>query len=239
MTDGTRTAPIALALDAPDLDTALDFARLVDGVFSHVKIGLETYLRDGSAGVAAIRRAAPSCGLFLDLKLHDIPNTMAGAARSIAGLAPDILTVHAAAGPAGIAAAAQALPETRIAAVTVLTSLDASDLEALGVTGDPRDVVLRWARLAVDAGARALVCSAAEVASVRADVGPDVLLITPGIRPAGASVDDQRRVVTPADAIAAGADLLVVGRPVTASPDPRAAAVAIAGQARSAVGGVR
>ena len=232
-------APIALALDAPDLATACRWANAVNGVFSHVKVGLETYLRDGAPGVAEIRAAAPECSLFLDLKIHDIPNTMAGAARSVAGLEPDILTVHAAAGAAGIGAVAEALPQTSVAAVTVLTSLGTLDLTELGVSGTPEQVVMRWARLAVDAGARAVVSSAQEVSALRALLGPGPLLITPGIRPAGAQRADQQRVVTPADAIAAGAGLLVVGRPVTAAEDPRTAARAIAGEAVEALAGVR
>lgn len=224
-------APIALALDAPDLETACTWANAVDGVFSHVKVGLQTYLRDGALGVAEIRAAAPHCALFLDLKLHDIPNTMAGAARSVAALEPDLLTVHAAAGSAGIEAVAQALPETKVAAVTVLTSLSALDLTELGIIGSPEQAVMRWARLAVDAGARALVSSAQEVTTLRALLGPDPVLVTPGIRPAGADVGDQSRVVTPADAIGAGASLLVVGRPVTAAEHPRAAALGIAEEA--------
>ncbi len=228
------TAPIALALDAPDLATACQWANAVDGVFSHVKVGLETYLRDGGLGVAEIRAAAPHCALFLDLKIHDIPNTMAGAARSVAALEPDILTVHAAAGTAGIEAVALALPGTHVAAVTVLTSLGGLDLTELGISGTPEQVVMRWARLAVSAGARAIVSSAHEVATLRALLGPDPLLITPGIRPAGADVADQRRVVTPADAIGAGAGLLVVGRPVTAAESPRDAAQIIAAQALAA-----
>lgn len=233
------TAPIALALDAPDLSTACNWANAVDGVFSHIKVGLETYLRDGGLGVAEIRAAAPHCDLFLDLKLHDIPNTMAGAARSVAQLRPDILTVHAAAGHAGINAVAEALPETKVAAVTVLTSLSEADLIDLGVTGTPEQAVMRWARLAVDAGARAVVSSAQEVSTLRALLGPDPVLITPGIRPAGADHGDQARVVTPSDAIGAGASLLVVGRPVTRSADPRAAAAAIAAEAVDALDGVR
>lgn len=229
------TAPIALALDAPDLDTACRWANAVDGVFSHVKVGLETYLRDGALGVAEIRAAAPHCELFLDLKLHDIPNTMAGAARSVAALRPDILTVHAAAGSKGIAAVAEALPDTKVAAVTVLTSLSGLDLAELGVTGTPEQAVMRWARLAVDAGARAVVSSAQEVATLRALLGPGPVLITPGIRPAGADHGDQARVVTPADAIGSGASLLVVGRPVTAAPDAHAAAAAIAAEAVAAL----
>jgi len=235
----TDTAPVALALDAPDLDTACAWANAVNGVFSHVKVGLETYLRDGAVGLAEIRAAAPDCALFLDLKIHDIPNTMAGAARSVAALAPDILTVHAAAGPAGIEAVATALPDTRVAAVTVLTSLSGLDLTSLGVSGTPEQVVMRWARLAVAAGARAVVSSAQEVATLHALLGPGPLLITPGIRPAGAERADQQRVVTPADAITAGAGLLVVGRPVTHAGDPRAAARAIAGEAVEARDRVR
>ncbi|MEI2786359.1 MAG: orotidine-5'-phosphate decarboxylase [Candidatus Nanopelagicales bacterium] len=231
-------APIALALDAPDLETACTWANAVDGVFSHVKVGLQTYLRDGALGVAEIRAAAPHCALFLDLKIHDIPNTMAGAARSVAALQPDLLTVHAAAGTAGIAAVAQALPETKVAAVTVLTSLSALDLSELGIIGSPEQAVMRWARLAVDAGARAIVSSAQEVTTLRALLGPDPVLITPGIRPAGADVGDQSRVVTPADAIGAGASLLVVGRPVTAAEHPRAAAQAIAEEAVRALASV-
>lgn len=233
------TAPIALALDAPDLGTACRWANAVNGVFSHVKVGLETYLRDGALGVDEIRAAAPACALFLDLKLHDIPNTMAGAARSVAALEPDILTVHAAAGRAGIAAAADALPDTRIAAVTVLTSLSGTDLVELGVSGTPEQAVMRWARVAVAAGARAIVSSAQEVSTLRALLGPEPLLITPGIRPAGVSHADQQRVVTPADAITAGASLLVVGRPVTEAEDPHAAAAMIAGEAVRALSRVR
>lgn len=230
-------APIALALDAPDLATACAWANAVDGVFSHVKVGLETYLRDGALGVAEIRAAAPHCELFLDLKIHDIPNTMAGAARSVAELRPDLLTVHAAAGTAGIAAVAQALPDTKVAAVTVLTSLSELDLTELGISGTAEQAVMRWARLAVDAGALAVVSSAREVATLRALLGPEPVLITPGIRPAGAAHGDQARVVTPADAIAAGASLLVVGRPVTGADNPRDAARAIAGETVAAVAG--
>jgi orotidine-5'-phosphate decarboxylase len=232
-------APIALALDAPDLDTACRWANAVNGVFSHVKVGLETYLRDGALGVAEIRAAAPACELFLDLKLHDIPNTMAGAARSVSELRPDILTVHAAAGRQGIAAVADALPGTRVAAVTVLTSLGALDLTELGVSGTPEQAVMRWARLAVDAGAQAIVSSAQEVATLSALLGPQPLLITPGIRPTSAERGDQQRVVTPADAITAGSGLLVVGRPVTGAEDPRAAARQIAGETLQAVEAIR
>ncbi|HQR79181.1 MAG TPA: orotidine-5'-phosphate decarboxylase [Actinomycetota bacterium] len=234
-----QPAPIALALDTTDLATACAWAGAVDGVFSHIKVGLETYLRDGAPGVALIREAAPRCALFLDLKIHDIPNTMAGAARSVAALEPDVLTVHAAAGSAGIHAVAEALPDTRVAAVTVLTSLAAADLAQLGISGTPGEVVERWAGLAVAAGARAIVSSAQEVRGLRTLLGEQPLLITPGIRPAGAERGDQQRVVTPADAITDGAGLLVVGRPVTGADDPGEAALAIAGETRAALSRLR
>lgn len=217
-------APVALALDAPDLATATAWAGAAAPFLAAVKVGLETYLRDGAHGVRQILAAArPKPDLFLDLKLHDIPNTVAGAARSVAPLEPAILTVHALGGQAMIAAAAEALPDTRIAAVTVLTSMDADALAAVGIPSDPRDEVLTLARMAVAAGARALVCSPQEVSAVRAVVDDDVLLITPGVRPAGGEVGDQRRVATPEAALAAGSDLLVVGRPITAEADVAAA----------------
>ena len=162
---------------------------------STLKVGLELYLRDGAEAVRQVRAAAPGCALFLDLKLHDIPNTVAGAARSVADLAPDLLTVHAAGGAAMVRAAADALPGTAVAAVTVLTSLSTDDLDAVGLRGPSLDAVRRLAALAVGAGARALVCSPQwRSAAVRAEVGPDVLLLTPGVRPAGAAVGDQARV---------------------------------------------
>ncbi|MGA9146053.1 MAG: orotidine-5'-phosphate decarboxylase [Candidatus Nanopelagicales bacterium] len=221
---GTR-APIAVALDLPNLDRATTVAAQVADSVAFLKVGLETYLRDGAAGVAAIRAAAgEEVGLFLDLKLHDIPNTVAGAARSIAPLSPTLLTVHASGGPAMIAAAVDALPGTAITAVTILTSLTAADLGAIGIEGEPLDAVVRLARLAVDAGATALVCSPLEVAAVRETVGPDIRLVIPGIRPAGGDLGDQQRVATPEQALADGADLLVIGRPITAAQDPGLAA---------------
>jgi orotidine-5'-phosphate decarboxylase len=219
-----RRAPIAVALDAPDLATAVAWAAAVGPSVSTVKVGLEAYLRDGADAVRAVRAAAPGCALFLDLKLHDIPNTVAGAAHAVAALEPDFLTVHASGGSAMIRAAADALPGARITGVTVLTSLTGPDLEAIGLRGPAPDAVRRLAVLAVEAGARALVCSPLEVAAVRAEVGDTVVLITPGVRPAGSAVGDQARVATPEQALADGADLLVVGRPITAAPDPAAAA---------------
>jgi orotidine-5'-phosphate decarboxylase len=219
--------PIAVALDAPDAATAAQWAGEVEAHVSTVKLGLELYLSAGAAAVHGVRAAAPSCGLFLDLKLHDIPNTVSGACRAVAELSPDYLTVHALGGPDMVRAAADALPDTAVTAVTVLTSMSPGALAAVGVAGSPQEAVLRLAELAVGAGARALVCSPQELAAVRATVGPDIFLITPGVRPAGADVGDQQRVATPAQALAAGADLLVVGRPITGARDRAAAAAAL------------
>lgn len=230
MTAGSR-APIAVALDGPDRATVLGWAAATAPHVKVMKVGLETYLRDGETIVEQVRRAAPGCGLFLDLKLHDIPNTVAGAARSIAHLAPEYLTVHASGGAAMIAAAAAQLPGTRITAVTVLTSLSDADLAAIGLQGPALEAAVRLARVAVSAGARAIVCSPNEVAAVRAAVPDDITLITPGVRPAsgaGSAIGDQARVATPEAALAAGADLLVIGRPITAATDPGAAARALA-----------
>ena len=224
-------APIALALDGPDRATVLAWAAAAAPHVSVMKVGLESYLRDGAPVVADVRAAAPGCALFLDLKLHDIPNTVAGAAHSIAHLAPDYLTVHASGGPAMVAAAAEALPGTRITAVTVLTSLSEADLEAVGLRGPALDAAVRLAVMAVAAGARAIVCSPREVAAIRAAVPAGTTLITPGVRPAtgeGSAVGDQSRVATPEQALADGADILVIGRPITAAVDPAEAASRLA-----------
>jgi orotidine-5'-phosphate decarboxylase len=230
----SRPAPVAVALDAPDLETAARWAALITPHVSTVKIGLELYLRYGPDVVATVRGAS-GVEVFLDLKLHDIPATVAGAARAVSRLRPEILTVHAAGGADVIKAAVDAAPGTIVAAVTLLTSLRAADLAQLGVEGTVGDAVRRLAVLAVSAGARGLVCSPQEVAAVRAEVGSGVVLITPGIRPAGADSDDQARVATPVEAIRAGADLLVIGRPITRASDPGAAAAAIAASLRRAV----
>ncbi|MBU6244456.1 MAG: orotidine-5'-phosphate decarboxylase [Actinomycetales bacterium] len=226
-------APIAVAMDAPDLDALRSWTSAVAPVVSTIKVGLEVYCRDGAAAVLAARQAAeqaghPGIGVFVDLKLHDIPATVAGAARAIAPLAPDFLTVHAAGGPAMVQAAAQALPGTRITAVTVLTSLDDHALDVIGIRGPVGQAAVRLARMSVQAGARAIVCSPLEVAEVRAAVPDDVVLITPGVRPAGAEQQDQRRVATAQQALADGADLLVIGRPITGAADVGQAARRIA-----------
>jgi orotidine-5'-phosphate decarboxylase len=227
----SQPAPIAVALDAPDLETAARWAGLVTEHVSTVKIGLELYLKYGPGVVASIRGAS-GVQVFLDLKLHDIPVTVAGAARAVAKLRPDLVTVHASGGPDVVRAAVEAAPDTTIAAVTLLTSLGADDLERIGIRGPLPDAVRRLAVLAVGAGAGALVCSPREVAAVRSEVGPGILLITPGVRPAGADRHDQARVATPEEALRAGADLLVIGRPITGAPDPGAAASAIAAPLR-------
>jgi len=232
---GGSAAPIAVAMDAPDLATLAAWTSAVAGTVSTVKVGLEVFCRDGAAAVTTARAAAreagnPGIDVFLDLKLHDIPATVRGAALAVAHLDPAYLTVHASGGTEMVAAAVEALPGTRITAVTVLTSLDADALTAIGLGGPPEAAAVRLARLAVDAGARAIVCSPQEVAAIRAAVPSDITLITPGVRPAGATLDDQRRVATPARAIADGADLLVIGRPITGAADVAAAAAAIAAE---------
>ena len=220
-------APIAVALDAPDAETAARWAQAVTPHVAVVKVGLELFCRTGPSIVQSVRGASGT-GLFLDLKLHDIPNTVAGAARSVARLKPTYLTVHAVGGAAMVRAAVEAAPDVAIAAVTVLTSTDDATLADVGLAGPSLDAVRRLSVLSVGAGARALVCSPQEVAAVRAEVGPDITLITPGVRPAGASADDQARVATPEQALADGADLLVIGRPITGAADPGAAAARIA-----------
>ncbi|MDT7544427.1 MAG: orotidine-5-phosphate decarboxylase [Actinomycetota bacterium] len=220
-------APIAVALDAPDVETAARWAQAVTPYVSVVKVGLELFCRTGPSVVETVR-GGTGVGLFLDLKLHDIPNTVAGAAKSVARLKPMYLTVHASGGADMVRAAVESAPDVTIAAVTVLTSLGDVALSEIGLAGPSSDAVRRLAALAVGAGAGALVCSPQEVALVRAEVGPDVVLITPGVRPAGSDAQDQARIATPQEALRNGADLLVIGRPITGATDPGAAAATIA-----------
>lgn len=218
---------ICAALDFPTFAAAEGFARAVAPEVGLLKVGLELFAAEGPAAV----RAAAALGrpVFLDLKLHDIPNTVEGAARSAAASGAALLTVHAAGGAEMVRAAVRgAGPGVRVLAVTVLTSLDAAALDAVGLAGPPEGAVVRLARLAVGAGAGGIVCSPHEVAAVRAAVGPGPLLVVPGVRPAGAARGDQARVATPAEAVRAGADVIVVGRPLRDAPDPAAAARAIA-----------
>jgi len=219
---------LIVALDGDDLVAAEGLARCLTGAVDAFKVGLTLFAAHGPEALFEIGQHGR---VFCDLKLHDIPTQVRGAARSLASKGVWLTTVHASGGRAMVAAAVEgagaAGSGTLVAAVTVLTSLDAAELGSLGVVADPAGQVLRLAALAVGAGAQALVCSPQEVAAVRAEVGPVVLLVTPGIRPAGGDLGDQSRVATPGAAVAAGADYLVVGRPITAAADPRAAAEAI------------
>jgi len=218
---------ICAALDFPSWRSAEPFARAIAPAVGMLKVGLELFTAEGPPAV----RAAAALGrpVFLDLKLHDIPATVEGAARSAAATGASLLTVHACGGAEMIRAAVRgAGGRTKVVAVTVLTSLDAAALEAIGLDGPPEAAVVRLARLAVGAGAAGLVCSPQEVARVRAAVGPATLLVVPGVRPAGAARGDQARVATPEEAVRAGADVIVVGRPLRDAPDPVAAAGAIA-----------
>lgn len=224
--------PVFVAVDQADLAAAKALASAAAPYVGGLKLGLEFFNANGARGVDAL--AALGVPIFLDLKLHDIPNTVGKAIASLAALAhpPAFLTLHAQGGPAMVRAAAQArdeaLPGTKLLAVTVLTSLDAADLQAMGVSASPLDHVIRLAALSSGAGADGCVCSPLEVAALRQALGPDAALMVPGIRPAGSAKGDQKRVMTPADALAAGASHLVIGRPITGADDPAAAAQVIA-----------
>lgn len=227
-----RTSHVIVALDTNDVATAQAWARAVAPHCGMFKLGLEFFLAGGAAGF----RAVTGRPVFLDLKLHDIPATVAGAVRAVLPLGPRMLTVHASGGAAMIRAARDAAGNTSdrplILGVTVLTSMDAAGLATIGVTDPPPAEVLRLARLALANGADGVVCSPLETAMLRQALGAGPLLVVPGIRPAGAARDDQARVTTPAQAIAAGADWIVVGRPITGMSDPAAAAAAIDAEAR-------
>ncbi len=220
-------APIAVALDAPDLATAREWATAVAPHVQVVKVGLEVFLRDGHDAVHVAREAS-GCDIFLDVKLHDIPATVAGAAHAVAKLRPKYLTVHASGGQDMVKAAVEALPDTFVTAVTILTSLSHDQLAAMGWNGTAQDIVKRLASQSVAAGARSIVCSPQEVSAVRAEVGPEIVLITPGVRPAGSDAGDQKRIATPEQALADGANLLVIGRPITAAGNIAEAAASIA-----------
>lgn len=219
---------LIVALDFPDSAAALKCVEQLAGSVSWFKIGLELFLASGDSIVRELKQSGHS--IFLDLKLHDIPNTVSSAIRSLARLEPDLLTVHAAGGRAMLTSAAEAarsLPRPpRLLAVTVLTSVDAAALAETGVPAAPVEQVLRLARLAADCGIEGMVCSPAEAAAVHSAL-PQALLVTPGIRPAGSDAGDQKRIATPQFALAAGAGMLVIGRPITAAPDPKVAAQAI------------
>ena len=229
--NGTCPNPICCALDTVDEAHAAALARGLNGSVGAVKIGMEFFYARGPQGYRAV--AAAGLPIFLDLKLHDIPNTVAGGIRAVLPLKPAIVNVHAAGGLAMMRAAAGAAKEAGdhrplVVAVTMLTSLDETDLAATGVRGTPADHVLRLAHLAAEAGLDGVVCSAHEIARLRAELGGDFKLIVPSIRPAGGDLGDQKRVMTPPQALAEGADMLVIGRPITGAASPRDAAEAIA-----------
>jgi orotidine-5'-phosphate decarboxylase len=219
---------IVFPLDVPSLDEARAWIELLSGDVGVMKVGLELFTAEGPAAVRAVSDAGSAC--FLDLKLHDIPATMAGAAAAAARLGARYLTVHASAGPKALEAAREAVKgtSTRLLAVTALTSLGSDELAAIGLGADPAAVVRRLATLALSAGIDGFVCSPRECADVRSVAGPSAILVVPGVRPAGSALGDQARVATPKEAIARGADLLVIGRPIRDASDPVSAARAIA-----------
>ena len=236
--------PVYCAVDTIDLPEAARLIRSVAGgarpAVGGIKLGLEYFLAHGSPGVryafpAPVR--ATGVGFFLDLKLHDIPNTVAGGIRAVVELEPTFITIHTAGGPAMMRRAAETAAEEakrrgvarpRLLGVTVLTSLDRDDLEATGVKADPSDQVLRLAALARESGLDGVICSPLEIAALRKACGRGFVLMVPGIRPAGTASGDQKRVMTPGEAVRLGADHLVIGRPITEATDPASAAEAIA-----------
>ena len=224
-----KSNPIFCALDTTDVDRAALLGSALKGAVGGLKVGKEFFTAHGPLGVRkVIPKGTP---LFLDLKFHDIPNTVAGAVRAASALTPAMLNVHAAGGRAMMEAAREAAAESTVRpwvlAVTVLTSLDAGDLADIGGNGAPGEQVLRLATLAQTAGLDGVVCSAQEISTLRAECGPDFKLVVPGIRPQGSAPGDQKRTMTPVEAVQLGADVLVIGRPITAAPDPTAAAQAI------------
>ncbi len=217
---------IALALDVSDLDAA---RRLIEQTREHIsvfKIGLELFTAIGPPAVEVVLNAGAKC--FLDLKIHDIPATTGRSVSRAAEMGVDYLTVHTAAGSEALEAANQSAGSMQLLAVTILTSLDETSLRGIGFVDGPKPSATRLARLGWDAGLRGFVTSAHECAALRASLGDDAFLVTPGIRPAGATAGDQKRVMTPELAIAAGSNMLVVGRPIRDASDPTAAASALA-----------
>jgi len=240
MLEGKRR--IAVALDFDQRDDLLAAARLLQGEVGTFKLGLEAFTSHGPGLVRdLVGMGAP---VFLDLKLHDIPNTVGGAAAAAARTGASIVNVHASGGPemmrvagerARAAAAAEGLPVPRVIAVTVLTSLDGATVDAIGLRGTPREAVLRLAVLAREAGLDGVVCSPEEIEAIRGACGLDFFLVVPGVRPAGTDPGDQKRIATPGAAARSGADLLVIGRPILKAPDPVAAARAIAAEIDAAL----
>lgn len=210
-------APIILAVDTSDFDTALAWIDNTKESVSVYKLGLEFYLNFGNSGISRIVNET-GVEIFLDLKLHDIPHTVAGAASAIAHLKPKFLTVHASGGRAMIKAASDAVPNVSVTAVTILTSLSEEDLFEIGYANPALESAVALAKMAVTAGAKALVCSPLETAAIRSAVGGDPIIITPGVRPLSeVGSDDQKRTMTPKDAISQGANYVVIGRPITSA----------------------
>jgi orotidine-5'-phosphate decarboxylase len=232
------TAPedrLAVALDFPTGAEALAMVDRLDGACRWYKVGMELYYRAGNQLLEILQKRGFK--VFLDLKLHDIPNTVAGAVRTVAQTGVSLLTVHAGGGGAMLQAAAEATRTPgapRLLAVTVLTSMDDGQLASVGVSGGSAEQVLRLARLAQASGITGMVCSAEEVATLRVDLGTEVFLVTPGIRAAGEDEGDQKRIATAGRAIALGSSMLVVGRPITRAADPEAAARRILDEIRKA-----
>ena len=219
------TSPIFVAIDTPDFELAKALAAKVHRHVGGIKLGLEFFSANGRAGVREM--AQIGLPIFLDLKLHDIPNTVGKAIQALRPLNPAILTVHAAGGRAMMEDAKAAAPAgTKVVAVTVLTSLDQDDLAAAGITGSPHDQVERLTRSAMEAGLDGVVCSGEEVAAAKV-IWPKGFFVVPGVRPADGLAGDQKRVVTPRTALDRGASVLVIGRPITQADDPDAAARAI------------
>lgn len=218
-------APIVLAVDTPDLETAVQWVRATQDHIAVFKLGLEFFLTFGADGVKAIQNETDS-NIFLDLKLHDIPHTVSGAAKAISHLAPKFLTVHASGGHDMVKAAAQAVPGTFVTGVTILTSMSEEDVTEVGYKHSALESAVSLAKVAVAGGARAIVCSPLEIAAVRAAVGSETLIITPGVRPIDmVGGDDQKRTMTPEAAIGSGANFVVIGRPITQSWSQGAAAL--------------
>jgi orotidine-5'-phosphate decarboxylase len=224
---------VIVALDVPDMAGLTAFLDRLQGAPRFYKVGLELFVAEGAAAVKAVQKRGGK--VFLDLKLHDIPETVARAVASSKSLGAELLTVHTAGGFEMMRRAAEvSAGKPGILGVTVLTSLSEEDLRADGISGTMREAVVRRAKLAEKAGARGIVCSPQEVADVRA-ASDALALVVPGVRPAGAALGDQKRVATPASAIAAGADYLVVGRPIRDAPDPAAAFSAVVGEVAAAL----
>jgi orotidine-5'-phosphate decarboxylase len=233
----TARQRLIVALDVPDAASAARLVDRLEDTCTWFKVGLELFVAAGPAVLEPLLRMGHS--IFLDLKFHDIPNTVAGAVRSAAGLGAKMMTVHAAGGPAMLEAARNALegisnpPE--LLAVTMLTSMDAGQTRAIGLERSPAEQVELLARMGLAAGMRGFVCSPQEVGAIRALTGPGAILVVPGIRPAGAAPGDQKRIATPAETLRAGASYLVVGRPITQAADPAAAAQAIVAEMATAI----